>query len=145
MSEADGRNLISLLPKAIDMMRRNIEVLYQGKVSPSDLIVTRRLSREVDDFKGNSESASAAKQLLAHHRAVQVGQKLEYIYVCDKKPGVRVVDHRHWPEDQMIDKRRYCELLMRAIYQLLSPLGIQEKDMPALAGEGIRQLPLFGG
>ena len=32
---------------------------------------------------------------------------------------------------------------MRAVYQLLSPLGIHELDMPALAGEGIRQLALF--
>lgn len=144
VSEADGRKLVSLFPKAIDVMRRNIEELYHGKVPPSDLIVTRRLSREVGDFKGISESASAAKQLLAHNRAVRVGQKVEYIYI-QEKPNVQAVDYCHWPEDRMIDKRRYVELLMRAIYQLLFPLGIREGDMPALAGEGIRQLPLFGG
>lgn len=145
ISEADGRKLGTLLPKAVNLMRRNIDKLYQDKVPPSDLIVTRRLSREVDQFKVISESASAAKQLMAHNRSVQVGQRIEFIYIRGEESGVQVVDYHHWPEDQMIDKKRYCELLMRAIAQLLSPLGILEKDMPALASEGIRQLTLFGG
>jgi DNA polymerase-2 len=143
ISEADGRKLATILPGAVNLMRRNIDKLYQGKVPPSDLIVTRRLSRDVDQFKGISESASAAKQLMAHNRSVQVGQRIEYIYIRGEKSGVQAVDYHHWPEDRKIDKQRYCELLMRAIYQLLCPLGIREKDMRALAGEGIRQLLLL--
>jgi len=145
LTEANGQELGAKLSEAVSLMRRHIDNLYQGKVPPSDLIVTRRLSREVGQFKGVSESASAAKQLMAHDRSVRVGQKIEYIYIRGEMPGIQAVDYLHWPEDRMLDKQRYCELLMRAIYQLLSPLGIREKDMPALAGEGIRQLTLFGG
>jgi DNA polymerase-2 len=145
ISEADGRKLMKVLPGAVNLMRRKIDKLYQGKVPISDLIVTRRLSRAADQFKGISESASAAKQLMACNRSVQVGQKVEFIYVRGEKPSVQAVDYHHWPEAQMIDQQRYCKLLMRAIYQLLFPLGIQEMDMPALASEGIRQLNLFEG
>jgi DNA polymerase-2 len=146
ISEADGRKLATKLPGAVNLMQRNIDKLYQGTVPPSDLIVTRRLSRDLDQFKGISESASAAEQLMARQqRSVQAGQKIEFIYIRGEKPGVQAVDYHHWLEDQKIDKQRYCELLMRAIYQLLYPLGILEKDMPALAGEGVRQLTLFGG
>ena len=144
ISEADGRKLVTRLPGAVNLMRRNIEKLYQGMVPPSDLIVTQRLSRDLDQFKGISGSASAAKQMMAYHRSVRVGQRIEFIYIRGEKSVVQAVDYHHWPEDKIIDKQRYCELLMRAIYQLLYPLGIREKDMCALAGEGIRQLTLFG-
>ncbi len=106
---------------------------------------TRRLSRDLDQFKGISDSANAAKQMLAHDHSVQAGQRIEYIRILGEESGVQAVDYQHWPEDRKIDKQHYCELLMRAVYQLLSPLGIREPDMPALAGEGIRQLTLFGG
>ena len=79
-----------------------------------------------------------------NQQSVQVGEMVEYIYVRSGKPGVRSVDYHSWPEDSMIDKQQYCKLLMRAILQLLIPLGIRESDMPALAGEGVRQLGLFG-
>jgi DNA polymerase elongation subunit (family B) len=145
ISEADGRKLNTLLPKAVNLMRQSIDKLNKGQVPPSDLIVTQRLSREVDQFKGISASASAAKQMMAHHRSVRAGQKVEFIYTRGKAPNVQVVDYLHWPEDHVIDKQQYCKLLIRAVYQLLIPLGIQEEDMRALADEGIRQLVLFGG
>jgi DNA polymerase-2 len=145
LSEPDGRKLGALLPAAVDLMRKKIDDLLQGKVPPSDLIITRRLSRDLDQFKGISDSASAARQMLAHDRSVQAGQKIEYIRILGTQSGVQAVDYHHWPEDRNIDKQHYCELLMRAVYQLLFPLGIRELDMPALAGEGIRQLALFAG
>jgi hypothetical protein len=79
----------------------------------------------------------------ADQRSVQAGQRIEYIRILGTESGVQAVDYVHWPEDRQVDKQHYCELLMRAVYQLLFPLGIQELDMPALAGEGIRQLALF--
>jgi len=145
LSEADGRKLVTLLPGAVDLMRRKIDELIQGKVSPSDLIITRRLSRGLDQFKGSSDAASAARQMMTQHGSVQAGQRIEFIYIRGEESGVQAVDHQHWPEDRKIDKQQYCVLLMRAVYQLLSPLGILEKDMPALAGEGVRQLTLLGG
>ncbi len=145
LSEVDGRKLVALLPAAVDSIRQNIDKLYKGEVPPSDLIITHRLSRDVDQFKGISDSASAARQLQAHQRPVQAGQRVEYIRILGEESSVHVVDYHHWPEDRKINKQHYCELLMRAIYQLLSPLGIRESDMPALAGEGMKQLTLFGG
>jgi len=145
ISEPDGRKLIKVLPGAVNLMRRNIDKLYQGKVLPSDLIITRRLSRDLDKFKSISDSASAARQMLAHDCSVQAGQKIEYIRILGEESGVQAVDYHHWPEDRNIDKQYYCELLSRAVYQLLFPLGICEPDMPSLVSEGIRQLTLFGG
>ena len=145
ISEADSRNLATKLPEAVNLMRQYIDKLYRGEVPPSDLIVTRRMSREIGQFKSVSESASAARQMMAHNRPVEAGQRIEYIYIRGERPGVQAVDYLHWPDDQMIDKQRYCKLLMRAIHQLLSPLGIRERDMPALANEGVRQLTLIGG
>jgi DNA polymerase-2 len=145
LSEPDGRKLGRLLPAAVDLMRRKIDDLLQGRVPPTDLIITRRLSRDLDQFKGISDSASAARQMQANDRSVQAGQKVEYIRILGTESGVQAVDYRHWPADSSIDKGHYCELLMRAVYQLLSPLGIREPDMPALADYGIRQLVLFAG
>jgi len=144
LSEPDGSKLSALLPAAVDLMRSRIDDLLQGRVPASDLVITRRLSRDLDQFKGISDAASAGKQMQADEHPVQAGQRIEYIRILGTESGVQAVDYVHWPEDRRIDKQHYCELLMRAVYQLLSPLGIKELDMPALAGEGIRQLALFG-
>jgi DNA polymerase-2 len=143
LSEPNGDKLSVLLPAAVDLMRSRIDDLLQGRVPPSDLIITRRLSRDLDQFKGLSDALSAAKQMQARQRSVQAGQRIEYIRILGEESGVQAVDYVHWPQDRNIDKQHYCELLMRAVYQLLHPLGIRELDMPALAGEGIRQLALF--
>jgi DNA polymerase-2 len=143
LSEPNGNKLAALLPAAVDLMRRKIDDLLQGRVPVSDLIITRRLSRNLNQFKGISDAASAGRQMEADQRTVQAGQKVEYIRILGTQSGVQVVDYVHWPEERRIDKQHYCELLMRAVYQLLHPLGIRESDMPALAGDGIRQLGLF--
>jgi DNA polymerase-2 len=145
LTEPDGQKLRAKLPTAVSIVRRRMDDLYQGRVHPIDLIVTRRLSREIERFRGKSEAASAARQMRDRFLPVQVGQKVEYIYVRTGLPGVRAVDYQSWPEDSMIEKQRYCELLMRAIFQVLIPMGIRERDMPSLTGEGVRQLDLFEG
>lgn len=143
VSEVDAKKLEALLPQAIDMLRAQLERLNRGQVPAADLVITRRLSREPEAFKGVSPSASIARQLMENEREVRVGQKLEFIYIHNGKSGVVPVDHVHWPEDGSIDKQEYRKLLLRAIFQLLSPLGVHESDMPALAGEGVMQLPMF--
>jgi DNA polymerase-2 len=143
--EADARNLGKMLPEVIALMRQFIDDLYDGKVPASDLIVTKRLSRDVDQFKAVSEPGTAAKQLMARNRPVRVGQMIEFVYVKGGRPGVQAVDYRNLPVDRWINKQRYCDLMMRAIYELISPLGVREKDMNALARDGLRQLTLIGG
>jgi DNA polymerase-2 len=145
LTEPNSRKLQDKLPAVVNLVRRRMDDLYQGRVPPMDLIVTRRLSREIERFRGKSEAASAAQQMRARFLPVQVGQKVEYIYVRTGTPGVRAVDYQSWPEDSMIEKQRYCELLMRAIFQLLIPMGIRERDMSSLTSEGVRQLDLFEG
>jgi DNA polymerase-2 len=143
--EADPQKLDKMLPEAVNLMRQFIDDLYDGKVPTSDLIVTKRLSREVDRFKAVSEPGTAAKQLMARNRPVRVGQMIEFVYVNGGRPGVQAVDYRNLPSHKRINKQRYCELMMRAIYELISPIGVQEKDMYALARDELRQLSLFGG
>ncbi len=143
IAESDAGRLASLLPRAIALLQQYLYDLHNGKILPSELVVTKRLSREIDQFREISEPASAARQLMTRNRDVRVGQKMEFLYVHGERPGVRVVDYRTWPDDRQINERRYCDLLSRAAYQFLSPLGLDEQDVRSLAEEGVKQLRLF--
>lgn len=141
--ESDAERLKDLLPETVLIMQERIDQLYRGVVPLSELVITNKLSREIDQYKGLSEPAEAARQLLAAGKQIHVGQMIGFISVLGERPGVHAWDLPFRPGYEQLDKQRYCKLLLRAVYQLLLPLGIKEEDMYPLAKEGIRQLELW--
>lgn len=65
------------------------------------------------------------------------------VYVKGEKPGVYAWGLPDPPRWNQIDKARYRELLIRAVYQVLQPLGMKEADLASLVVGGGRQLELW--
>jgi DNA polymerase-2 len=142
-TQSEAAKLKDLLPEAVRIMQERVERLYSGAVPLDELVVTNRLSREPEQYKGLSAPAEAARQLRAAGKQVRVGQMLGFVYVLGERPGVQAWDLPYQPGLEQLDKPRYCKLLLRAVYQLLLALGILEEDMYPLATEGVRQLGLW--
>ena len=105
--------------------------LRNGHVSLGELVITQSLSREVGSYKTPSPAARAAKQLQSAGRQVAPGQFMRFIFIRGDE-RVRVWEVGIDP--RMVDIKRYCILLDRAIASLTC-IFEQEKK--------VRDFPIF--
>jgi len=136
-------NLEDHIPTALGIIYQAVADLYAERVPLEDLVTRKKLSREPDEYKGKSDSAKATRQLRAAGIDVRVGQRIPMLYVKGEKPGVYAWGLLESPKWSQIDKARYRDLLIRAVYQVLQPLGMNERDLTSLVIGGGRQLELW--
>ncbi len=131
------------VPAVLAIVYQCVADLYKESVPMEDLVTHKKLSREPDEYKGKSDSAKAARQLRSAGIDVRVGQRLPMVYVKGEKPGVFAWGTPEKPRWEQIDKRRYRELLLRVVYQVLQPLGVDERELTSMVIGGGRQLVLW--
>jgi len=103
---------------AADYRRR----LEQGLVEPQDLIITRVLSRPLAEFRVQTHTALAARQLEAAGLRLVPGEKIRYI-VRDRQspPEARVLAAPFCEALDRYDREYYLELLAKAVDEVLWP------------------------
>jgi DNA polymerase-2 len=158
--ESNPARLGDLLPEVVDAVRERLAALQAGQVSPGELIVTQTLSREPAEYRVSSPLARAAAQLQAAGRPLRMGQRVHFLHIRSR-PGVFASDLPLSPGPGAIDISRYRELSLRAVHEVLQPLGVSEDGLrDCLSGQGYirpadlarltrdplgRALPLFAG
>jgi DNA polymerase elongation subunit (family B) len=123
--EKDSTKLVDFLPEVLAFVQDQLTALKTGNVPLEELIVRQGLSRELDRYSVLSPLAVAAHQLQVQGRAVRMGQQIRYIHVS-RGPGVHAWDLPKLPEFKDIDRVRYRELIIRAVQEVLQPLGVTE-------------------
>jgi len=141
--ESNPDRLPALVPQAIALTRSFLDDLDAERVSVGDLVCQTKLSREPHEYKGNSTSAKAARQLAAEGKLLRVGQRVKFIYTHGEKTSIQAWDLVVEPDYSQVNKERYKELLLRTVYQILGPLGLDEEDLISLAQDNRRQLVLW--
>jgi DNA polymerase elongation subunit (family B) len=100
---------------------KQMTALRKGQVPLEKLLMSQRLTREVDDYSSPSPAARAAKQLLATGRTVRPGQRVRFLFTLGK-PGVHAWDVPDSPDPRSIDLPRYRTLFNRAVDTVLTPI-----------------------
>jgi DNA polymerase elongation subunit (family B) len=90
-----------------------------------ELIVKQTLSRELNQYSFLSPPAVAARQLQIQGNTVERGQRIRFIYIA-RGPGVHAWDLPKLPEIKEVDRVRYRELVIRAVQEVLQPIGVTE-------------------
>ncbi|HLO16491.1 MAG TPA: DNA polymerase domain-containing protein, partial [Anaerolineales bacterium] len=121
--EKDAGQLTNLLPEILNILQKKISALNHRKVPIKELLVTQTLSREVSEYKVPSPAARAAVQLQAIGKNIQMGQRIQFVYMRTNQ-GVRAWGLPEPFSPTMIDTEKYKELLFRAVYEVLQPLGV---------------------
>ncbi len=120
---AQAKTLVQVqtyISQACEIVAQAKRDLRAGRVPVEDLLITQRLSREVEAYKSPSPAARAALQLVEMGKAVAPGQTVQFIYILGR-PGVWVQGAS--PFDQKtLDIARYSKLLQRAALTILEPL-----------------------
>jgi DNA polymerase elongation subunit (family B) len=95
--------------------------LREGGINPQDLVITRVLSQPVADYKVDTSTSLAARQLENAGIHIQPGEKVRYVYRQGKK-GPKECRVQAAPFLEALDgydTKIYLELLERAVEEVI--------------------------
>jgi DNA polymerase elongation subunit (family B) len=123
--EKDAIKLANLLPEVLEMTLERLSALKNKEIPLEELVVTQTLSRELEAYSVMSPAAVVARQLAVQGGTVERGQRVRFIFMAPG-PGVHAWDLPSPPDPRAIDVPKYRELILRAVLEVLQPLGVTE-------------------
>lgn len=130
LSRAGSVNeLPAAVQNAFDIFQTALASLRAGKVPLEKLVITARISHELENYRSPTPAARAAMQLYAQTgKRTRPGQKMRFIYTCGT-PNVRAWEAASEIKFEDIDRIKYTELLARAACSVLHPFGIDDLQL----------------
>ena len=137
----------ALLPQAVAHARAKLRELQAGRVPAKELVVTHRLSRQLEEYRVRTAAARAAGQLARAGVELSPGEMMHFIYVSgpekvqaweaiEARPNEAArgeAEHERLPVDRAgqvrYDSQAYTELLLRAVESLLAPVGVDRATL----------------
>ncbi len=111
--------------------------LEQHDVSPLELLITRRLSKNLSEYYSRRQlSVNAALKLEERGLQLKAGQSVSYVITKYKTAGVNRASPEELAANVEYDSSRYVELLADCCATVLSPFGIT-KDMLLSRGQSL--------
>ena len=134
----DVRDLPECLQKAFAVMKQALEDLNAGRVPLKELVLTMRISRELDEYKAPTPSVRAAQQLLEKTgKRLAPGQKVRFLYTTGRD-SVHAWELPDPVSPEEIDRAKYRLLFGRAAATVLYPFGIDSKEVEDWACGGLQ-------
>jgi DNA polymerase-2 len=129
MSEANSiKEVRDLMPKVRDIFQMHLELLKYGKVSINDLVLTKRISKNVDEYENrNTVELDALLQLKNAGKSPKAGQILKYV-ITDyyrKNSRKRSIPVELVNSKTVYDTKRYSELLVETCNSVTEPFGLK--------------------
>jgi len=124
----DAGRLTEQLPHIHALLQSKLVALRQHNVPLEELLISQKISRTLEEYKVPSPAARAAAQLADIGKHLIPGQRVRFLYTRGK-PGVYAWDLPRQPDPGSVDTDRYAELLCRAAFTILQPLGVEEQTL----------------
>ena len=127
----NSREFIQRIPRALSVLRRYADKILNREVDLADLVISKQLSKDPEQYVNNVHQAIAARKLHAHELEVVAGQTVKYIVVDadNKHPERRVLPVQLMNTESRYDVKEYLKLLVDALYTILSPFGFTKKKL----------------
>jgi len=134
MSEANSiKEVRDLMPKVRKFFQIHLELLRYKKVPINDLVLTKRISKDVDGYKNrNTVELDALLQLKHAGKSLKSGQILKYVLTdyYRKNSRKRSVPVELINSKTVYDAKRYCELLAETSNSVTEPFGLKLTNEP---------------
>lgn len=129
MSEANSiKEVRDLMPKVRKFFQIHLELLRYKKVPINDLVLTKRISKDVDEYKNrNTVELDALLQLKHAGKSLKSGQILKYVLTdyYRKNSRKRSVPVELINSKTVYDAKRYSELLVETCNSVTEPFGLK--------------------
>ena len=124
----NASEFIGRIPGAISVLQSYAQRLREGKVPLQDLVLTKAVTRQIDEYTVMTNSVAALKQMKSRGYSVEPGEYIRFLVtdgqsrIFEKK--VKVAEFLEGGEEP--DVSEYLRLLCRAGETLLLPFGHTE-------------------
>jgi len=127
----DSKAFVLKIPDALKVVKEYRRRLLDEEVPIWDLIVTKRLSKNLENYKQKVSQVIAAEQLLKEGVEVSAGKSVRFLFTSaeNKRYERRVRAEELIEEGTNSDVRKYLLLLYSAASNILSPFGYSTKHV----------------
>lgn len=131
----DAQSARTLIPETIRILRSYLMKLRQRQIPVSDLVITKQISKNPDDYAHDILQAVAARQLQREGQTLSAGQTVSYVILASNHadPNRRAIAAELATEDLSYDVSKYSELLLEAAATILTPFGCFKDRIAKLA------------
>ncbi|MCW3980672.1 MAG: hypothetical protein NWF11_04275 [Candidatus Bathyarchaeota archaeon] len=128
---SNSKDFVQKIPAALNVVKEYRRKLIQGEVPIWDLIVTKRLSKGLEEYKQKVSQLIAAEQLLKKGVKVPSGKSIRFLFTsAENKQYNRRVRAEELTEDGTnADIKKYLQLLYSAASTILSTFGYSTKEI----------------
>jgi len=133
---SDSQQFIELIPSALDFVERYVEAIRSGTVPLNKLLITRRITQGLGDYRQFNDGVAALTQLDGEGFEVNPGEAIRYL-VCDCKsrdPRKRVKVDSFVSGSEEYDVNVYVDLLLRGVEGMLLPFGYDIERLSEIYG-----------
>ena len=134
---------ITVQQKIIAKLHDEIKSLNSGKIDPKKLVVTRRVTKRIEDFSVSTNTQQALIRARRLGQDILPGRKVRFV-ATTPSPGIpesRVILLEELADNSgfRIDSEYYEGLAIRAIWAILGPFGWSDEEIR----QGHRKYTLF--
>ena len=109
----------------------SIARLKEGRVNTQELVITRRLTRTLEEYEVNSPSAQVLEQFESVGLTLPPGQKAGYLL---RGSALSIGEGHILPAPfveggEDYDRKQYLEILLKAAAKLLVTFGLDYKEL----------------
>jgi DNA polymerase elongation subunit (family B) len=128
----DAKELMELVPEALAVLDRYVDEAMSGTVPTDRLLVTRRVSKTLKEYRQVNDAVAALHQLDSEGIGVNPGEQVRFVITG---AGSRDLESRVRAEpfasDGEYDPEAYADLLLRGAETLLMPMGCDREVLHA--------------
>jgi DNA polymerase elongation subunit (family B) len=130
-SANDAESCVKKIPDALRVFKKYRKKLLAGEVTVWDLIVTKRVSKELDAYTQNISQKIAGEQLVNDGFEISPGKSVKFLFVDakNKRHNRRVIAKELIEERTNLDLQKYLSFLYSAAESVLSPFNYSAKEV----------------
>jgi DNA polymerase II len=116
---------VARIPQALEVLRDTWEQVASGHIPPLQLLVTKTVGQELEDYRVENATTQALQQLRAVGIHLHPGERVRYL-IRDARSSNKAERVRAFPRlgpDDGFDVAQYQAMLLDAALELLVPFG----------------------
>ncbi len=119
-------DFLSRAREGIVGIRDIVRSIVRGNYPAEELMITRRVSKHIDEYRTENEQKLALAALLSKGVERHAGESVRFIVAPGGSAG-RIVPEELLSGGELYDPRYYTRLVARAVSTMLSPFGYTEE------------------